>query len=62
MNEDAHPLCLPAVQQVVLRLSPLCRLLNQGVAPFANEPQCVWHVDFVLIQQHLITSHVITVA
>jgi hypothetical protein len=51
-----------AVQQVVLRLSPLCGILNQGCAPFANEPQYVWLVDFVLIQQHLIKSHVTTVA
>jgi len=52
---------MPTIQQVVLKLSPLCGILNQGCAPFSNEPQYVWPVDFILIQQHIIKSYGISV-
>jgi len=53
---------MPTIQKVVLKLCPLCGILNQRCAAFSNEPQYVWPVDFIVVQQHIITSHVITVA
>jgi hypothetical protein len=53
---------MTTIQQDVLKLSPLCGILNQGCAPFSNKPQYVWLVDFILIQQHIITSYGFNVA